>query len=407
MNVRLKIFDPALFVLALIATAIGLLAIFDAGYARSLSESHGWIPPEFRSQLMWLPVALLAAYGCASLRPSAWRTLSKGSWFVVLGLLLLVRFHGEIQNHAKRWIGFGKVGIEPSEFAKIAVVLYLAAVFANWKAWPKKIPPRKDSIQALETIWWQKHNPTTPAWLVLAAVTLISLQPDLGTAAVIAVTAFAMCVVGGVSRKSLVVGVLVALVGTGILVVKEPYRLDRIVHHAQRWDPKNVDETEYQTAQSELAQADGGLLGVGPGGGRAKHILPATTTDFVMATVGEESGLVGSLVVLAALGGVVWRILYLSGKAEDRFSRMVLFGIGSWLAIQTCVNIMMANAFLPAIGIPLPFVSSGGSSLIALWMAIGICQATQMPAQVAVKEGVKVATRSNRWWNRRTHLSRA
>lgn len=380
MNIRIRVFDRPLFALALGATAIGLVAIFDAGYARSLSEGRGWMPPEFRTQMIWLPVALAAAFGCASIRPGAWRVLAKGAWWVTFALLLAVKLHGAAENGARRWIGIGKIGIEPSEFAKIAAILYLASVFADWEAWPRRIPPRKDFIELLETVWWPKAKRAFPALAILAAVGLIAMQPDVGTAAVIAVTAFAMFAAGGVSRKSLIACVLIAAVGGGIYVMREPYRAARILHHSDRWSVKNVDETEYQTAQSELAQADGGIIGVGPGGGRAKHLLPATTTDFIMATIGEESGLAGSLVVLGILGALCGRLLYLAGKTRNRFSRLVLFGTGMWIALQTCVNFMMANAFLPAIGIPLPFISSGGSSLIALWMAIGICQATQRPA---------------------------
>ncbi len=407
MNVRIRLYDPILFVLALIASGIGLLFIFDAGYARSLSESRGWIPPEFRAQLIWLPIALLASFGCACLRPATWKLVAKAAWIVNLLLLFLVKIHGQELNGAKRWIGIGKFGIEPSEFAKVAVILYLAAVFADRQSWPKRIPKRKDAVQALETVWWPKFRRMIPAFLVLFAVVLIEMQPDLGTAAVIAATAFAMFVPGGVSSKSLLAVVGIAMIGSWLLVLKEPYRLERITHHTQRWSRENVDDTGYQTAQSELAQADGGVIGVGIGGGRVKHLLPATTTDFIMATIGEETGLWGALLILGALGGLVWRLLYLARKATDRFSMLVLYGVGAWLGIQTCVNVMMANAFLPAIGIPLPFISSGGSSLVALWIAMGLCQATQMPARKPVEEGEKVATRSNRWWNRRTHLSGA
>jgi cell division protein FtsW len=406
-NVRLKIYDPILFVLALVASTVGLLFIFDAGYARSLSLSRGWMPPELRTQLLWLPIAVLASFVCSSIRPSSWKSIAKGAWLVNLALLIAVRTHGTVLNGAKRWIGVGKVGIEPSEFAKIAVILYLAAVFADRPMWPKKIPTRKDLVQTIETVWWPKATRLIPAVLVFVAVFLIAFQPDLGTAAVVAVTGFAMFVPGGVSGRSLMILVAIAIGGSWFLVSKESYRMQRITQHSQRWNRDNVDELGYQTAQSELAQADGGVFGVGIGGGRAKHILPATTTDFIMATVGEETGLWGSLLVLGSVGAVVWRVLYLSRKAADRFSMLMLFGIGAWLGIQATVNVMMANAFLPAIGIPLPFISSGGSSLVALWMAMGICQATQMPAQAAKQEGAEVATRNHRWWNRRAHLSRA
>ena len=153
--------------------------------------------------------------------------------------------------------------------------------------------------------------------------------------------------------------------------------------------------------------ASGGLFGVGIGNGRAKHILPATTTDFIMATIGEEVGLVGSLFVLSIIGAIVWRLKWLASRATDRFASLVLFGTAAWIGIQACVNVMMANGFLPAIGIPLPFISSGGSSLVALWMALGLCQSVLAPQPEPVVEEEARETDRNRRRHGRARLSRA
>lgn len=180
--------------------------------------------------------------------------------------------------------------------------------------------------------------------------------------------------------------------------------MERITSHTARWSAKNVDDQSYQTVQSELAMATGGVLGVGVGAGRAKHVLPATTTDFIMATVAEEFGLVGALAVMAVLAGLVLRLLMLAQRTAAPFARLVLAGTACWLGIQSCVNIMMANGFLPAIGIPVPFLSSGGSSLVALWLVLGICNSVLAPSPA--KE-VGYAPRADRWRDRRTRLSRA
>ena len=215
---------------------------------------------------------------------------------------------------------------------------------------------------------------------VLLAVILIEFEKDLGTAAVIATTGFAMFFPAKVRMKSIVIALCCAIVGTSFAIWKEPYRWERIVHHSQRWKDENIDDTEFQSVQAELAISSGGIFGIGIGPGRAKHVLPATTTDFIMATVGEETGLWGSFLVLGILGAIVFRLLYLAQRAQERFNMLLLYGVAFWIGIQTCVNVMMANAFLPAIGIPLPFISSGGSSLVALWLALGACQAALAPA---------------------------
>jgi cell division protein FtsW len=295
--------------------------------------------------------------------------------------------------------------LQPAEFAKLTSVLYLAGVFANRKAWPKKIKPRKNFAQWADTVAVPKMLRAAPIVWVLLAALLIEAEPDLGTAAVVGFTAFLMMFVGGVTRKSLVVAVLLCVLGLTAVVVKEPYRLERITQHSDRWSQDNVDDTDFQTDQAETAMASGGAFGAGLGNGRAKHVLPATTTDFIMATVAEETGLFGSYILLAVLAALVLRLLRQAALTHDPFARMVLTGVAGWIGIQTCVNMMMANGFLPAIGIPLPFISSGGSSLIALWFALGLCQSVLAPKPLTVEEGH--ALTDHGWRDRRAHLSRA
>lgn len=164
------------------------------------------------------------------------------------------------------------------------------------------------------------------------------------------------------------------------MVLKEPYRMERFTHHNERWSTANSDDESYQTVQSELGAAMGGIWGSDFGGGVIKRRIPAPTNDYIMATIAEETGLVGAWSVLAILGGIVWRLFALAKRQVDVFRRCTLVGIASWIGIQGTTNYMMANSFIPSIGIPLPFFSSGGSSLVSLWLAIGISQAMIQPA---------------------------
>ncbi|HRF60274.1 MAG TPA: FtsW/RodA/SpoVE family cell cycle protein [Fimbriimonadaceae bacterium] len=373
MKRRWQIPDPALFLLTFAATLIGALMIFDAGYARSLAQGLGPIPREFTSQAMFAFVALIVAYGCARVSVGQWRRWAVPLFWLSFLSLLAVEFFGKEMNGAKRWIDVG-VLVQPAEFAKIACVVFLAAVFASRKPWvaPKKSP--RDWAAWMDRVGMPKLIRGLPLLAVLVAVYLVEREPDLGTAAVIGAVAFILIFLGGVSRWSLVAVVIVTGIGLFAMVKQEPYRIDRITNHAQRWNPDHVDDVGYQTTQSEAAMANGGWTGVGIGAGRSKHMLPAATTDFILATTGEEFGLLGVLFVLVVLGGITFRLIVLGNRHQDKFGKLILYGTASWIGVQTCVNVMMANGYLPAIGIPLPFVSSGGSSLVALWIAIGICQ---------------------------------
>lgn len=378
----IRTYDPWILSFALAATFLGLIFIFDAGYARALKTDHNSLPPEFKSQLLFLVAAAITTILTSAIRVEFFRKWSKLVWLVNIGALVAVMIFGQRLNSATRWFGIGQFTIQPGEFAKLAVVIYLAGYFAHRKAWPDNIKPQPTWVLTVDNIWIPKLKRIMPAVWVLCAAVLVEVEPDLGTAAVIAVTGFAMFLPGGVSRKSLVAAVLIAILGAGLATIKEPYRVQRFLDHPNRWTTRNIDDTEYQTVQAELAIASGGAKGVGLGIGRGKQVLPATTTDFIMATVGEETGLWGSLGVLLVLGGLVFRLFYLAKRAPTQFGMLVLYGVGMWIGVQTCVNMMMANAFLPAIGIPIPFISSGGSSLVALWMAIGVCQAALRPEPV-------------------------
>ena len=401
-----SVYDPFIIALACAATLIGLLFIFDAGYARALRDGKGIIPREFIVQLVTLPIALFAGWRAARVKPEKWLQISTLLWVISLVGLVLVKMPviGVAMNGAHRWIRFPGFNLQPAEFVKLTSVLYLGGVLATRKAWPSKITPRKSAAHWMDTIFVPKFERALPLVWVTVAILLIEIEPDLGTAAVVAATAAVMLFVGGVSWKSLGACLAIGILGAGFLVMKQPYRIQRFRDHGDRWSAENADDSTYQTVQSEVAMSSGGIVGVGLGNGRAKHVEPATTTDFIMATIAEETGLLGSWLVLAVMGGLSLRILYLAKGTKDKFRKLVLVGVASWFGVQACVNMMMANAFVPPIGIPMPFISSGGSSLIALWLAVGLCQAMLIPASV---KGEVFAISDHRWRNRRPHLSGA
>ncbi len=366
--------DFTLAVLATILSVIGVLAIWDAGYARAAANGS-WIPRELLTHVPATIFAMLCAWGVSKI-PS--QKIAKVGWWafwVSLAGLLLVFVPGlgkEIAG-ARRWIFIGPISIQPSEFAKVGVIIFLAATLATKPLWNR--PQTKDTIDWLDRVAVKSFVRALPFLAVMGLVLLVERSPDLDTAAVIALTAFAMLFIGRVSSKNLWTLGIAGVLALGYFAFQGGHRVQRLNNHFDRWSQANIDTIGFQTTQAEIAFASGGMTGVGLAEGRAKHTLPAPTTDFIFATIGEEFGLVGSLVVIALLGWLVWRLMSLANQSESLFGRLVLVGTAVWVGSQTCANIMMGNGTLPPMGIPLPFISGGGTSSIAIWIMLGLCQA--------------------------------
>jgi cell division protein FtsW len=407
MGQRLRIADTALLGWVALATILGLFFIFDAGYARQIAKESSAITPDFWNQLKALPLGIAAFWVFSNVRPETWEKWSKGIWIVSLISLLLVYVPGigKPMNGANRWIQLipGLPAVQPAEFVKVAVIIYLAGLFAQREAWKPK--PSKDVFDWIDRNLKNRLMRFLPAVWVLAAVILIEKEPDLGTAFIVAGIAWFVIANGGVKWPTFWLCTALGVLVIGWLVTHETYRMDRINNHLHRWDSaNNMDEMGYQTVQSELGMAQGGLVGVGIGGGRAKHVMPACTTDFMLATIGEEFGFIGSFLSIGVLGMITLRLLKLAKKCSSPFGVLVLSGAAAWVGVQTVVNVVMANGFFPAIGVPLPFLSYGGSSLMALWMVLGVCNSVLLkhPVREATSE-----TRGNRRRHGRPRLSRA
>jgi cell division protein FtsW len=370
-----------------------------------MAAGRGAIPREFWTQIIMLSVSAAAGLWLASRPIKSLFSWSKTLWIVTLVVLLLVKLFGTTLNGGQRWFSVGPFHVQPAEFAKVTVIIYLAAVLHHWKAWPKKTPTYKSFAQRFDNIYYRKILRLWPAALALLGIGLIVIEPDLGTGAILAAVAWLMFAVGGVTRKSIVWGSLACVILCGIAIKMEPYRVDRITNHLNRWDAEHVDDTGFQTVQSELAMSSGGWVGVGVGAGRAKHIMPAATTDFVTSTVAEEFGFLGWSILMAPLVALCIRLLQLAKQAPTKYGSLVLIGTGSWLAVQSMTNILMANGTLPAIGIPLPFYSSGGSSLIAIWIALGVSQTAMQP--ILVKTEATDEAHRDGWGHGRTRISSA
>lgn len=396
--------DGLLFGLALTNSFIGLVMVYDTCFVRSLHQSGAIVPSEFINQILFLILGLGLFRYVSSANIKWIERNSAIFWMITLVLLALVLKLGSSGGNAVRWLKLGPIRIQPSEIAKLAVVLYVSRIVSLRKPAPALRKRYRTFAQAADAWIAANGQRWAPLLLVMFGVFLTTIQPDLGTAAVIYVITFALYLVGKPKPSSVAFVVLASAALLLLAVTKESYRLERILSHGQRWTDAYFNGLGFQTTRSEMGSAHGGLLGVGLGHGSIKTILPARQTDFIFATIAEELGLYGAFIVIICQFALAMRLIVLSRKAQSRFGELVMLGTSVWITSHTMVNVMMTNGTLPPIGIPLPFISAGGSSLCSLWLAMGVCNLALVPLE---QQEVRRESSLHRWWNRRAHLPRA
>jgi cell division protein FtsW len=270
-------------------------------------------------------------------------------------MLVLVPHVGVAVNGSTRWLGAGPARFQPSELAKLALLVYCADVLTR----------RASNVGD----WRLVLRPVAMIFCFYGA--LVMLQPDMGTTIVMAILTGTILFVGGLRLRHLVT-VLFGGMGAGaVLAVVEPYRRARLLSFI---DPfAHAREGGYQVAQSLIALGSGGWTGVGLGAGRAKWMfLPNAHTDFIFAVIGEELGLVGCALVLFLFGALAVLGVRTALRAPDRFGTLLAAGITGWIVGQAIINVGAVSGVLPVTGVPLPFVSFGGSALLFTMSATGI-----------------------------------
>ena len=337
-------------------TIIGLVMVLSASSVSSYAQ-YGSSFLFFKRQALYAVVGTAALVATAHIRYRAWQRLWVPLLAVTAALLLLVLHPGAgtVAGGSARWIALGPVTVQPSELAKLAVVTFAAAVM---------VKKQKHLDEPLHL--------AMPLLPVLAAVCgLILLQPDLGTAVLIAGIAGVVVYVAGVRLRYLATSVLLGGVLAGALVLSHHYQRVRLLAFLHPWkDPMN---TGYQVVQSLMGLGSGGLFGVGLGASRQKWMyIPNAHTDFIFSILGEELGLIGELVVLVLFGILLYAGIRIAVRAPDSYGRLVAAGITGWLGLQTLVNLGTVTGLVPVTGVPLPLVSFGGSSLVVTLAAIGI-----------------------------------
>jgi rod shape determining protein RodA len=361
-----RAYDLQLTTYAALLAVIGLvMAYTNSVEAGQSALANGTV---FARALMWSGLAIVA-FTMATVFDYRWlKTLSWPIWFLNLGLLVLTILIGDGVGDAARWVHIGPLTFQFSELAKILMIVVLAAYLGN----------REGRLDSLGSI--------LGACLLMApSFLLVMLQPDLGTSLVLAAILAGMLFMSGASLRWLLAGAAGALAAIPIAwtYVLRDYQKSRILSFL---DPAaDAQGSGWQVLQSQITVGSGGLLGTGLTNGTQTRgeFLPVQETDFVFAVLAQELGFVGALVVFLLFTALLWRILSAAWRSRDPFGTLFGAGLASMILFQVFVNIGMVIGILPVTGIPLPFISHGGASLVSMAIGLGIVQSFNIRQQRA------------------------
>lgn len=273
----------------------------------------------------------------------------------IMLILVLIPGIGTVRNGSRSWFGIGSLGLQPSEFTKLGLIIFTSKYLAN-------------NTKELKDI---KKGVLPILGVLLLIFGLIMLEPDFGTGVVIVMTIIVLLFISGVKMNFFIKIGILGLIGVIVLILIAPYRLERIVSFINPWtDPLG---SGFQIIQSLYAIGPGGLLGLGFGNSIQKHFyLPEPQTDFIFAIISEEFGFLGVLIISTLFITIIYSGLKISMRCQDNFGKFLAFGITFGLAFQTILNLMVVVGLLPVTGVTLPFLSYGGSSLLISLINIGI-----------------------------------
>jgi cell division protein FtsW len=348
--------DFVIFFSIITLLGIGIVMVFSASAVSAyvhFNDSYYFL----KRQLIWALAGLILMIFFMQIDYHIWRKWAKPAFFATIILLVLVLIPGlgKVVNGARRWIDLKLFALQPSEMAKLSMVFFMA----------ESLTRQQDRITNF-------MKGLVPHLLVLLVVFgLILKEPDLGTALAIGGTVFLMFFASG--AKIIHLGSLVGLGVIGVItaIIAEPYRMRRITAFADPWqDPL---DTGYHIIQSLYALGSGGLFGLGLGRSREKFLyLPEPHTDFIFAILGEELGFIGTVTVVLLFFLFAWRGYKIAISAPDTFGSILAAGLTTMISLQAMMNIAVVTASMPVTGIPLPFVSYGGSALLFTMAGVGV-----------------------------------
>ena len=346
----------SIFVTVAALVAIGIVMIYSASaiYADSTMKDSMYF---LKRHMIYLTLGFVMMIAAMFADLSKLRTMAKPLMLVAVALLVLVLVPhiGRETAGARRWFRLGMINFQPSEFVKIAIIIYMA-----------------DFISRKEAVMKSFLRGYLPAMAVLGFIVgLVLIEPDLGTAVTISLITIIMLFVGGLRPVYIFASILASLPVLYALLFSVSYRRKRMLAFLNPWADRRG--TGFQIIQSFVALGSGGLFGVGLGQSRQKlFYLPASHTDFIFSIIGEELGFIGTASVVVLFGIFIWQGMKIAFKAMGTFERMTSLGIVSLIGFEAIINIGVTAGALPTKGLPLPFISYGGTGLVFHLMAVGI-----------------------------------
>ena len=361
---RVVSFDQPLLWVTLVLLIWGMVMVYSASIAmpenpRFARYTHTYF---LTRHVLWLLMSFVAAVLAFQVPVAIWEKAAP--WLFILSLVFLIAvlipYIGKVVYGARRWISLGPIGFQPSELAKFAVLLYAADYMV------RKMDVKEHFFRAV-----------APMGVAVAVVGMLLLaEPDMGAFMVIAVIAMGILFLGGVNARMFFLIAAVLLVAFGLMIAMSEWRRDRIFAYLDPWSEKNALAKGYQLTHSLIAIGRGEIFGVGLGGSVEKlHWLPEAHTDFLLAVIGEEFGLVGVVCVIGLFLWLTRRMIHIGRQAIalDRvFAGLVAQGVGIWMGFQAFINMGVNLGALPTKGLTLPLMSYGGSAILVNLVAVAV-----------------------------------
>ena len=351
---KMKRFNMPLFVSTILLSIFGVIMIYSASYIWAGYKYNNPYKYVINQGIFMIIGTILMLY-ISKIDYHKYMKHSNKILFICIMLLILVLIPGigTVRNGSRSWFGIGSLGIQPSEFTKLGLIIFTSKYLVN-----------NENIKKLKDI--------LPILLVIMTIFgLIMLQPDFGTGTIIVMSVMGLLFIGGMNMSFVFKTGLLGIIGIIGLILVAPYRLQRILSFLDPWsDPLG---SGFQIIQSLYAIGPGGLLGMGFGNSIQKHFyLPEPQTDFIFSIISEEFGFAGVLIVSSLFLTLIISGMLISRKQIDLFGKYLSFGITFQIAFQTLLNLMVVVGLIPVTGVTLPFLSYGGSSLLITLCEIGI-----------------------------------
>ena len=376
--------DISVLIIVLLIIAFGLLMLFSASFYYGQSrEGDGYY--YIKQQLRGVIVGAVAMWFFSFVDYKTWAK-PKVALAIYLGCmaLLLACFVPGIAmpvNEAHRWINLGFTSFQPGEISKFGIILVISSVISRYKP------------GNMQKFW----TGVFPILLLVGGIcAILYMQPNFSMLSMILICAFAMLFIAGMKWSQIIIMGVLGLTAGGLLMISEPYRLDRVRIFLDPFSPQlaEMGVDSFQLRQSLYAIGSGGAFGTGLGQSRQKYLfLPLGESDFIFSIIAEELGLIGCIVVMLAFLFLIWQGYRIAWKCPDRFGRLVAAGITTIIGLQTFINIAVATSSMPSTGVPLPFISYGSTALMCFMAAVGILLSVSRSTTTSVMTNPSVSSR--------------